>query len=348
MRTTRISRIFPASDARRRTLPLILSLLLVPVMLAQTELASIIGVVTDPDGGAVASIPVQLKNAATGAAYAVSTSASGSYTLASLPPGAYEMSVPAVGFTLDRFEKKDIVLAPAQMFRLDIRMAWGSNLGTPGDDPSIFLRSKYAAVSGAAPRTRDGKPDLTGLWNGNDDPNPQDPEALPAAAALAKERRENKEIDAPSTRCLPSSVPPMGPLLWKLVQAPSVLIMLFEDLPGFRQIYLDGRAHPKDWNPSWMGHSIGAWEGNTLVVDTVGFNDKSWIGDYSHTESLHVVERYTRRDLGHLDVQITMEDPGTFVKPWTVKAVWNLAPGDEMLEYVCSENNKDVSHLVGK
>jgi hypothetical protein len=140
----------------------------------------------------------------------------------------------------------------------------------------------------------------------------------------------------------------MGPLLWKFAQTPSLLVMLFEDLPGIRQIYLDGRPHPKDWKPTWMGHSVGHWEGDTLVVDTAGFNDKSWLGPYPHTAQLHVIERYRRRDLGHLDVQVVMEDAGTFVKPWTVNMVWNLAPGEEMLEYVCTENNRDEAHMVVK
>ena len=227
-------------------------------------------------------------------------------------------------------------------------MVWAGNLGTPGDDPSIYLRSKYAQTAGPVPRMRDGRPDLSGVWNGNDDRNPQDPDALPAAAALAKQRKENNDRDSPSVHCLPSSMPPMGPLLWKLVETPALLVMLLEDLPGVRQIYLDGRPHPKDWKPTWMGHSVGRWEGDTLVVDTVGFNDKSWLGDYPHTQQLHVIERYTRRDLGHMDVQVVMEDPGTFVKPWTVNMVWNLAPGEETLEYVCTENNRDVKHMVGK
>jgi hypothetical protein len=97
--------------------------------------------------------------------------------------------------------------------------------------------------------------------------------------------------------------------------------MLFEDLPGVRQIYLDGCSHPKKWKPTWMGHSVGHWDGDALAVDTVGFNDKSWLGEYSHTERLHVIERYTRRDLGHMDVQVEMEDPGTFVKPWV--SIWS-------------------------
>ena len=315
---------------------------------AQVDSASIRGTITDPGHEGVPAIPVQVTDTGSGKMYTATTSDSGNYTLTGLPAGTYDFSVPAVGFTLERFEKKALVLPPGDARRLDVAMVWAGNLGTPGDDPSIYLRSKYARTAGQVPRMRDGKPDLAGVWTGNDDLNPQDPDALPAAAGLAKQRKENKEIDAPSVHCLPSSMPPIGPLLWKLVQTPSLLVMLFEDLPGVRQIYLDGRAHPKNWKPSWMGHSVGRWEGDTLVVDTLGFNDKSWLGDYSHTEQLHVIERYTRRDLGHLDVQVVMEDPGTFRKPWTVNLIWNLAPGEEMLEYVCTENNRDVTHMVGK
>jgi Carboxypeptidase regulatory-like domain len=344
MRTTRIFRIFRRSEPYA----LLALALLVPGLQAQSGQASLTGVIRDPGHEAVPAIPVQLKNTATGITYTAVTSDSGSYMLAGLPAGAYELSVPAVGFTLDRFEKKDLVLRAEETLRLDVEMPWAGNLGTPGDDPSIYLRAKYARTNGPVPRMRDGKPDLSGLWNGNDDLNPQDPEALPAAAALASQRRENKDIESPSVFCLPSSTPPLGPLLWKIVQTPTLLVLLFEDLPGYRQIYLDGRPHPKDLNPTWMGHSVGHWEGDTLVVDSVGYNDKSWLGDYSHTEQLHVIERYTRRDLAHLDVRIIMEDPGTFVKPWIVNATWNLAPSEEMMEYVCTENNRDVPHLVGK
>jgi hypothetical protein len=315
--------------------------------LAQGQLATLSGVITDPDGGAVPTVPIRAMDAA-GKMYEAVTSSSGAYTLERLPAGTYQVVVPQVGFTLDKFERKDVVVRAGEAGHLDIRMSWAGNLGTPGDDPSIFLRTKYSGTSGPAPRTREGKPDLSGLWNGNDDSDPHDADVLPWAAALSKERRETKFIESPSTHCLPSSVPPMGPLLWKIVQTPALLVMLFEDLPGVRQIYLDGRPHPQDPNPTWMGHSVGKWEGDTLVVDTVGFNDKSWLDSYPHTESLHVIERYRRTDLAHLDVQITMEDPGTFVKPWVVHAVWNLAPGEEMLEYVCTENNRDTPHLVGK
>ena len=94
-----------------------------------------------------------------------------------------------------------------------------------------------------------------------------------------------------------------------------------------------------------MGHSVGRWEKDTLVVDTVGYNDRSWLRVFPHTEMLHVVQRMRRPDLGHLEKEITIEDPGAFRKPWKIRDVWDLAPGEEIAEYICNENEKDVPHL---
>ncbi|HJT89765.1 MAG TPA: hypothetical protein VJ732_17970, partial [Bryobacteraceae bacterium] len=141
------------------------------------------------------------------------------------------------------------------------------------------------------------------------------------------------------------------PFIAKLVQTPSLLVILFEDYPGFRQVFLDGRKHPAVWNPSWMGHSVGRWENDTLVVDTVGFNDQSLLGGIGggstpHTEALHMTERYRRSDFGHMELQVTFEDPGAFAQPYRENLSMALAPEEELLEYVC-ENNKP-EHLVGK
>ncbi len=126
--------------------------------------------------------------------------------------------------------------------------------------------------------------------------------------------------------------------------------MLFEDdIPSHRQVFLDGRTHPKDPNPSWMGHSIGHWDGDTLVVDTVGFNDRSWLDaqGHPHTEQLHVIERMRRADLGDLEIEFTIEDPATYAKPWIIKRGADLDPDDDVGEYAC-ENNHDPEHMVGK
>jgi hypothetical protein len=138
---------------------------------------------------------------------------------------------------------------------------------------------------------------------------------------------------------------------YRFVQTRDVLVIIEEANDPPRQIYLDGRRHPDDPNPSYMGHSIGHWEDDTLVVDTVGLNDRGWIafGSYPQTEKLHVIERFRRPDLGHLEREITFDDPSAFKKPWTLKRVSSLAPkGIDVLEYVCAENNRDVEHLVGK
>jgi len=323
--------------------------ILATCVLAQSNRFGIIsGVITDPDGATVPNIPVQAKNSQTGATQRTSTSASGVYTFAQLLPGTYQLLVPAVGFTFDKFEQKDLAVETGQTVRLDIKMPWGPNLGTPGDDPSLFLRNKYASQSGPVPRTADGKPDLSGVWNSNDDPDPEEPSMLPWAAALSNKWIEDKFREGPSGFCLPGGPLITGPLLYRIVQTPRLFLTLTEDVASVRQVFLDGRGHPKDLNPTWMGHSIGHWEGDMLVVDTAGLNDKSWLNIYPHTEQLHLIEHYRRTDYAHLQVDITIDDPGTFTKPWTIHSIWNLAPGEEIGEYICNENNRDAPHLSVK
>jgi len=332
----------------RLIIALSISILATHALAQSNNFGTISGVIIDPDGGAAPNIPVQAKNSRTGALHKTSTSASGAYTFAQLPAGTYEIFVPAVGFTLDKFEQKDLAVRAGQTLRADIKMSWGPNLGTPGDDPSLFLRNKYAGQSGTIARTVDGKPDLSGVWNSNDDPNPEEPSMLPWAAALSKKWLENNLRDTPSGFCLPGGPLITGPLLYKIIQTPTLFLTLAEDVVAVRQVFLDGRSHPKDLNPTWLGHSTGHWEGDMLVIDTVGMNDKSWLNIYPHTEQLHLVEHYRRTDFAHLQVDIIIEDPGAFTKPWAIHSVWNLAPGEEIGEYVCTENNRDAQHLSVK
>jgi hypothetical protein len=131
---------------------------------------------------------------------------------------------------------------------------------------------------------------------------------------------------------------------------PAEIILLFEDwVPSHREIFMDGRAHPRD-AATWMGHAVGHWEGDTLVVDRAGFNDTSWVDNSGrpHTEKLHVVERFRRVDRGHLAVEMTFEDPGAYAKPFTIKGVYDAAPDEEIQEFICNENNADLPHMVGK
>jgi hypothetical protein len=252
------------------------------------------------------------------------------------------------------FREKDIQVQSGQETHFDIHLS-DTQLNTLGDggDDYVKLIAGQPAPTGRTPRTREGKPDLSGVWLAAiHRPEGQPPDPLPWAEAIARKRRENRNIDSPGAHCLPTGLGASGILRpYRFVQTRDVLVIVEENNDPTRQIYLDGRRHPDDPNPSYMGHSVGHWEGDTLVVDTVGLTDRGWIafGSYPQTEKLHVIERFRRPDLGHLEREITFDDPSAFKKPWTLKRVSSLAPkGIDVLEYVCAENNKDVEHLVGK
>ncbi|MBI4472575.1 MAG: hypothetical protein HY646_07895 [Acidobacteria bacterium] len=214
-------------------------------------------------------------------------------------------------------------------------------------------------LSAPAPKTFDGKPDLTGIWRNPDGKYLNNLAAdgiqvpfQPWAAALYKERQENFSKDRPSGRCLPHGVPdamlvPATP--FKILQTPAVTLILLENQGHFRQIFTDGRGFPKETIPTWLGYSIGKWEGDTFVVDSVGFNDQTYLDDggHPHTDAYHSIERFRRRDFGHLDYEITIDDPKAYTKPWKVSIPFALFPDNELMESVC-ENEKDWEHLVGK
>ena len=311
---------------------------------AQAGTGVLIGTVTDPDGTGIPA-PIQAKNVATGTIYKTAIATNGSYTLAKLPAGTYDITIPPVGFTFLKYEKKGVVIQTAKTERLDIRLPFGGNLGTPGDDFSLISRAKAGTVTGPAPRMRNGQPDFSGVWFGNA-PDVDVPELLPWAEEITRQRRIRGGAGNPGESCLPGDNLLISPFLYKVIQTPTVIAILWEgNVPGVVQIFLDGRAHPKDVDPSWMGHSVGRWEKDTLVVDTVGFNDRSWLRLFPHTEMLHVTQRMSRPSLARLEKEVTIDDPGTFKKPWKIRDEWGLAPGEEINEYICNENEKDVPHL---
>ena len=235
-----------------------------------------------------------------------------------------------------------------ETLRTDIRLQWNLNLGTIGDDYYLDVRNRYAGLNGPAPRMADGKPDLSGVWQGSPDTSAERPSPLEWAATIARKNVENSLRDSPTALCLPGWVIPAQPILYKFVQTPALIVLLFELEPHNRQIFMDGRSHPADPDPTWVGHSIGKWEGDTLVVDTIGYNDRSWLPTaIPHTEKLHVIERYRRPDLAHLNVDVTIDDPGTLPKPWQLHMTWTLAPGEEILETVC-ENDQYRARVLGK
>jgi len=303
------------------------------------------------DGLPLSDAPIQAKNTSTGAIVAARSEADGTYVLRGLTAGSYEISASYPG--LVPFEKPSVEVHEAESRRLDIRIEYPylAPLGESREDD--VARHKLVPPKGRTPRLPGGKPDLSGLWLNLELMEPGHPEPLPWAAAWRKKQIENHMIDWPELRCLP-----IGPILQgedgdnTIVQGPKTIAIFYDighDLP--RLIYMDGRPHPKDPNPSWMGHSVGKWEGDTLVIDTVGFNGRAWASftGLPTTERLHVIERFRRIDLGHLEKEVTIDDPGAYAKPWTIKKAAVLAPaGYEMQEYVCNENNRDVEHSVGK
>jgi hypothetical protein len=232
------------------------------------------------------------------------------------------------------------------------------NFPTPGMPRTAGGKPNLAAP---APRAADGRPDLSGLWMLNAGPGHianitadlQAGDIQPWADELYKQRLGNLGRDDPWTvQCLPAGPREIlkggdGPA--RMIQTPALLLILYDDL-SYRQIFLDGRALPKDPNPSWMGYSVGRWEGDTLVVESTGFNDRSWLdmGGHPHTESLRAIERFRRTSFGHIDLQVTFDDPNAYRKPWTISFGVNLAPDTEMIEFVCNENEKDSAHLVGR
>jgi hypothetical protein len=210
-------------------------------------------------------------------------------------------------------------------------------------------------VSGPLPRTADGKPDLTGVWVGglpvgNMSQGLPKGETMPLLPEAKKIMAAHQAKDDPQAQCLPVPPPRFTPYPWRVVVTPTHAFFLYE-MYNYRQVFLDGRKHPPadEIDPKWYGHSIGWWEGDTLVVDTVGFNGKIWLDNFGHitTDQLHVVERYTRTDLGNMRIQMTITDPGAYSRPFTVSGAARLMPKDELIEYVCNENNQDLPFLVG-
>jgi len=205
-------------------------------------------------------------------------------------------------------------------------------------------RSQAGKKDGPAPRAVDGKVDLTGVWTISGSPNlPSDPAYLPAAKKLYDEHKASGGKGDPEKACLPNGAVRIEPLPYKIVQTPKLVVVLSEgNVHSYRRFFLDGRPHNLDIEPTnWNGNSIGHWEGDTLVVDTLGFNDKSWLDGTGkpHSEALHVVERYQRPDLGHLQIAYTLEDPQAFSKPYTFTRTFTRVVGRDLQEYFCAMDN---------
>ncbi|HJT90111.1 MAG TPA: hypothetical protein VJ732_19705 [Bryobacteraceae bacterium] len=230
-----------------------------------------------------------------------------------------------------------------------------------------------------APRASDGHPDLSGVWqfrgnrgrNSKEPPTPDTggpPEATfrnvaagfkdglplrPAAATLLKQRMAQNSKDNPDAHCLPLGLMQLHlhPQPRKIIQTPAELVILYEAQSGIRQVFTDGRPLPEN-NPDswWYGYSVGKWDGDTLVVETTGFRDDVWLdingSPLTHTGKM--TERFRRINYGHMEIQVTIEDPSVYTRPWTVKVDHYLMPDTQLIEFICNENERSDAHLVGK
>jgi hypothetical protein len=233
-------------------------------------------------------------------------------------------------------------------------------------------------LNAPTPRTADGKPDLSGVWdsrqalNGRFNPPPvpstgggppvatffdiasniKDGLPLtPWAAELRRQRMSTNQQDNPDAHCLPLGLMQLHTHSQprKIVQTPQVIVIEYEANYGLRQIFLDGRSRPgPEAQPWWYGYSTGRWDGDTLVVETTGFNGTGWLDVYGSpfTEEAHITERFRRVNFGRLEIDVTIDDPKAYTRPWTVRVNQRLLPDSELIEFICNENERSSTHFV--
>jgi len=246
-----------------------------------------------------------------------------------------------------RFKLRVALVSVALLVAASTAHAQWLNLPTPGIPR---LPNGAANLKAPAPKTADGKPDFSGIWRAptgkylaNLAADGIQVPMTPWAQQIFKQRTQNNALDRPSARCLPHSVTDFDAHQTprKVLQSPGLIVMLFESYHSYREIFTDGRTLPKDPEPAWFGYSVGHWEGDTLVVETNGINEKTWLDDagHPHSDALRLLERFRRVNFGRMDVQITITDAKAYTRPWTVAFQWELMPDTELLDWVC-ENNK--------
>ena len=329
--------------------------LIFALALAQTAPGAIRATVVDPQGNGFIVAFVQATPQPPGKAINGTRGADGiTYTI-EVPAGTYELSVSVPAML--PFRRGGLVVTSGKTLEVTARLEDTVSLRTLGEDPTAIVATYFNRPDppkGPTPRLSNGKPDLTGVWSGGG-PDLGAIEYQPWAAALLRERNENNRKDWPPSYCQPAAaVPFFTGGFFKLVHHPSTLVFIVENATQFTQMplydVLPRRPHPAGAGPYWLGHQVGTWDGDTLVIDAVGFRDRGWLNfsGQPHSDELHVVERLRRPDLGHLEIEVTLDDPKAFQKKWTGTISASLSPDIELQEFVCSENNRDAGHMVGK
>ncbi len=322
---------------------------------AQGRPGSLNARMVDPNGAVITnleSVTVTMTHKATGEVKSLPLPASGAFSIAGLAAGDYDLVIPIGCCMYTRYEQQGIKIEAGKETKLDLPISWGMNLGTIGDDPVQLandMRATVGDVSGPTPRMPDGKVDFSGFWANFPAPPGQGPRLPPMQPWAAEMQQQLQKLNTQNAGayCLPQHAIPIAMSFpYKVYQTKDALVSLTEFVtPGWRQVFMDGRPHPPadEWNPAWLGHSIGRWEGDTLVIDTVGYNEIT-PGFAVHTEKLHVVERWRRPNLGRLEVEVTATDPDAWTGEHKFSFAASLIPNQEVLEFICAENNQDVNH----
>lgn len=235
-----------------------------------------------------------------------------------------------------------------------------SNRPTPG---TPRLPDGKPNLTAPVPRTADGRPDLSGIWNVPTldyymdlatGLKPGDVQLTPWAAAVRKQRMDRGHVDDPYSLCLPLGVPRINVRSEvKIVSTPGLTLLLYETYVGmmFRQAFTDGRPlpDPADSTPTWLGYSVGRWDGDSFVVESTGFRDGGWLSTreaYPNSDALRVTERFTRRDFGHMDLMITIDDRKAYLKPWTNRIPMLLRSDTELIEAFCDNQMAIMRHYI--
>jgi len=321
---------------------------------AQPGRGAISGKLLDENGGVITLLEatVTLKDAKTGETKTAAVKSTGDYEITGLKAGTYDLFIPIACCMYRTYEQKTIEIRNGEKKKLDLNIGWGINLGTIGDDPgqlSMDMRRRAGEIKGPAPRMADGKVDFSGVWYNVPAPIGQQQSRIPMQPWAQEIQEQLRKINqqGPHAYCLPqSAIPTELPFPYKVVQTKDLMVHLVEfTTPGYRQVFLDGRPHPpsEEWNPAWLGHSVGHYEGDTLVIESVGFNEIT-PGFGVHSEQLKIVERWTRPTRGTLEVEITATDPAAWTGEYKKKFTAGLVPDEEILEFVCPENNLDALH----
>ena len=227
----------------------------------------------------------------------------------------------------------------------------GAGQNPPPAAPAAGQGGRGAVVNDGTPvpRTPDGRADLSGVWNKRLVQNTAAAaQPLPFTAEGLNAFNDVWNHIDPTSKCILPGVPRVNtsPYPFQIVQLPDKVIFLYEYMHNFRVIYTDGRAHNKNWEPTLLGYSVGRWDGDTLVIDTVNLTDRTWLDDHGnrHSDALHVIERWRRVSANQLSYEETIDDPKFYTKPWTVGWLMPLAPKDwVIMEYACTDNNKDMT-----